>query len=401
MKIAILSPNFPPESGACSLRIAYMAKALQAAGHEIEIITVLPNYPKGKIFEAYKNRFFVHETLAGISVRRYPIFASHSPIWFFRMINLLSIAFFTSFSLFFLRKWKPHYLIVQSPPFFLAMSGYFLAKFSNSRFVLNLSDLYPQVLADLGMLSKHSFLYVFLTKIECFLYKKSFFILCQTFEIEDWIRKILPQKQTLLYRTGTDTTQFEAKKEGFSNQNSPLRIVYAGLLGMAQGVLDLCQNVDFQAIGAELHLYGEGYERPLIEKYLSENPQKGIFLHPSLEPTQMPKHLSQFDAALVVQKAYLYGTVPAKIYEAVSVGLPILLLGEGESKQLLQTHDLGFLAKPQDYKTLINNILQLKNLPESERIAWAARNHAVAVAHFDRKTQAEKLLAWFEKLQGK
>ncbi len=104
MKIAILSPNFPPESGACSLRIAYMAQALQAAGHEIEIITVLPNYPKGKVFEAYRKPFFVHETLEGVSVRRYPVFASHSPKWFFRIINLLSIAFFTFFSLFFLRK---------------------------------------------------------------------------------------------------------------------------------------------------------------------------------------------------------------------------------------------------------------------------------------------------------
>ncbi len=281
----------------------------------------------------------------------------------------------------------------------MAISGYFLAKFSHARFVLNLSDLYPQVLTDLGMLSKQHFIYLFLEKIEKTIYQKAVFIICQTLEIQHWVQKTIPQKQTLLYRTGTNTNQFEAKKQDFSDQNAPLRIVYAGLLGMAQGVLDLCQNIDFQEIGAELHLYGEGYERNLIEKYLAENPQKGIFLQASLESAEMPKLLHQFDAALVVQKAYLYGTVPAKIYEAVSAGLPILLLGEGESKELLQSYELGFWAKPKDYKTLIDNILALKNLPENTKKEWAKHNHEVAVQHFDRKNQVEKLLHCLEKLQ--
>ena len=61
MKILLVSFYYSPEVGAAPTRIANMAEGLKAQGADVDVLTCLPNYPKGKIFDGYKKKFSVVE----------------------------------------------------------------------------------------------------------------------------------------------------------------------------------------------------------------------------------------------------------------------------------------------------------------------------------------------------
>ena len=364
-KIALITPNYFPEIGACSYRMQHLAKELQKAGHQVEVFTVLPNYPTGKIFKKYTGKFSVKEEIEGISVRRYWFYANHSSKSILRVLSLVSLSLMLLVAIPRLFKFKTEIIIVQSPPLFLALSAWFMSKIVSAKYILNLSDLRPRAFLDLGFLQKSSFLYRILLKVERFLYKKSKLILGQSQEIITHVKTIFPDAETLLYRNGVEQSGFIDNTPNFE---APLKIVYAGLLGISQGFLMLCQEIDFKDLGVELHIYGDGFERNKIEKYLKEEIQKNIFIHDALQSEQLKKELIKYDIALVVQKKQIYGTVPSKIYEAMALGLPILLAGKGESAEIINENKVGWTALPSDYEMLKESIIKIKKLDKKTLI---------------------------------
>ena len=70
MRFLILTQYFPPEVGAPQVRLLAMAKELRRRGHEVDVVTAMPNYPRGEIFPAYKGRLVAHEVLDGLNVTR-------------------------------------------------------------------------------------------------------------------------------------------------------------------------------------------------------------------------------------------------------------------------------------------------------------------------------------------
>ncbi|MCU0393530.1 MAG: glycosyltransferase family 4 protein [Thermoflexibacter sp.] len=395
--ILIISPNYPPEQGACASRIRYMAQGLSKAGYQVEVLTAMPNYPKGKIFEKYTHYFTHKEFDNQVLVKQFPIYPSNSSRLFPRFWSMLSISLSIFLDVFTRRKNKPSLIIAQSPPLLLAWSAYCLSKLYRTDFVLNISDLWPQALVDLGAIRK-GILTNIAYKIERFLYRRSKFCIGQSQEIIDYIGKICPHTPTLLYRTGVDTLLFSPAPIIPQVDNRPFRIVYAGLLGIAQGILSICKNLNFNKLNAELHIYGDGVERDLLKKYLSANPHVGIYLHDPVPQAEVPTILQGYDCALIAQKAIVLGTVPSKIYEAMSVGLPILFCGGGEGAAIVEQNQIGLVCLPNNIEMLENNILKLKDIDIKQRQEIKEKGRAIAKAEYDRTKLMENLLASFSKL---
>jgi glycosyltransferase involved in cell wall biosynthesis len=404
MKIVLFTPNYPPEKGACAERVRHLAQYLQKKGHQLLIVTALPNYPQGKIFENYRNFFFHTEMIDNISVFRCWIFPSHAANLLLRILAMCSLSLSVFLVLPRLYKFKPDLVFVQSPPLLLALSAYLLAKVNRAKFWLNISDLWPQALHNLGAIRK-GWLYNRLEDLANFLYQKADYLTGQSAEIVNCINQIASKKQAILYRTGVDCEIFRQKEQKnhiAEQETKTTKIVYAGLLGLAHGVLDLCKNVNFAANNAELHIFGEGFERQAIELEIQtaiKNKQtRGIFLHPACSQAEIAQLLPTFDAALVLQKANVFGTVPSKLYEAAACGLPLLFVGGGEGAKLVEMHQLGFVIKPQNFEELQEKIKNLRQLTENEVVVYAQNNRKVAETFFDRNKILEEVYQSLEKM---
>ena len=378
MKITVITQYYKPEMGAPPNRLFEMCRGLKENGADVSIITGMPNYPTGKIFSEYKGKFSMTEVVDGIEVKRYWLYASNVKKILPRIWNMLSFSLTVMFSLRYLRKRKNDYIIVESPPLTLGESARLLASWTGAKFIMNVSDLWPLSARELGAMSGDGLAYRALEKLERHLYKKSIFCMGQSQEIVDYI-KSHGARMVYLFRNGVDPFRFQVNLTKANNVNEPLKLVYAGLLGYAQGILDLCKNIDFAEIGSELHIYGGGGEEQEIKTFTEEHPDRGIYYHGRVSREEIPCVLQTADCTLIPLVKNIYGAVPSKIYEAMASGTPIFFAGEGEGQRIISDNGLGWVSGSKDYESLKQNIVGVSNNREvlkekRERCLYCAQN---------------------------
>lgn len=365
MKLTLITQYYKPEMGAPQNRLYEMCLGLKELGADISIITGMPNYPTGKIFPEYKGKFSMNDTVDGIEVKRYWLYASNTKKILPRIWNMISFSMTVMCALRYLRKRKNDFIIVESPPLTLGESALLLAKWSGAKLIMNVSDLWPLSARELGAMSGDGLAYKTLEKLERHLYKKSIFCMGQSQEIVDYI-KDHGAKEAYLFRNGVDPTRFE--RIDVKPEEGKIKLVYAGLLGFAQGIADICKTVNFAELGMEFHIYGAGGEQAEIESIIAENPNKGIFYHGVVSRQELPSKLKEANMTLIPLVKNIFGAVPSKIYESMAAGLPIMFVGEGEGARIVEENKIGLVAHSKDYKALEENIKYAVAHPEEMKM---------------------------------
>lgn len=364
MRVLIVSPSYLPEIGAAPSRITDMAEGLSGLGIKVDVLTSLPNYPKGRIFDGYRGAFSKKEDVNGITVFRYWTYASISKKPLVRLVSMCTFA--TTLWCFALkRKRIKSYdkVIIQTPPVLAAASAMLLFRCCyQKKVVLNVSDLWPLSAVELGAMRECGVYHKVMGRIERFLYRKATAFQGQSKEIIDYIKQYEPDKVSFLYRNLQH--RFILPKQTSSSRR-PFKIVYAGLLGVAQNILELVERIDFKEMGAELHLFGGGNQATEIEHYVKRY-DKGIFFHGSLPKEQMREELTRYHASIIPLTVRIKGAVPSKLFDLLPLGVPILFCGGGEGEQIVKENQLGLVSTPGDYERLSKNILAMSNLPDEE-----------------------------------
>ena len=341
-----------------------------------------------EIFITFK--FATTYTEGNVEVSRYWAVPAFSAKLWVRLLNMLSSAFAMFWAVRRVWRFSPQLILVQSPPLLMALVVWFYSKLLGVPLITNFSDIWSEVLKGLGVLRPQSLLLGLVQKIEGFLYGKSALCVGQSAEIIEHIGQVRPRTPTHLYRTGVTLVTLPQTVKTILHKNK-FRLVYAGLLGTAQGLFALCKTLNFEDLGVELHLYGDGHERPQIEQLIANGKVPSVFWHGSLPAALMLATLQQYDAVLVYQRSVLVGTVPSKLYEAMAAGLPVLLCGAGEAAQLVNQAQAGLTVAPQQTELLAQTIQLLSRSSPSQLAIWGQNGRAFAQKHFDR----EPILARF------
>ena len=361
-EILILSNYYPPEKGAAANRIEQLALKLHQNNYKVTVICPLGNYPKGTLFPEYKGKFSVTENRENITVKRLWIYPSVSKNILKRILSVLSFSVGLFFYLLFLK--TPKKVIVQSPPLLLSFLSVFVLSLKNKKVILNVSDLWPLAAIELKAIKENSFSHKISLFMERSIYKKATLILGQSNEILMHIHSLFPEKKTYLYRNFPDHQISEMNLE--TEENGPIKIFYAGLLGVAQGVLELCQNINLDDKNIELHLFGDGAEKSQIEEIIKQQTQSKIFFYGMLDRNELHEKLNSFDIAIVPLKTRIYGSVPSKIFEYGSLGFPILYFGGGEGGDIVAENNLGWVAEVANYAALNERLFEISKLSKAE-----------------------------------
>ncbi|MBT8286665.1 MAG: glycosyltransferase family 4 protein [Flavobacteriaceae bacterium] len=385
-EILVITNYYPPETGAASNRIYHLAHGLHSRGFSLTVLAPLPNYPRGKIFEDYRGHFRVSRNEDGIKIHRLWVLASNSKNKIIRLVAMLSFSF--SLCWYFLFNKIPETVIIQSPPLLVAHTALWFLKSKSRKMVLNVSDLWPLAGLKLGAF-KHGFMYSALERIERANYKKADLIMGQSEEILEHVRLTCPDKKVMLYRNYPDI-KFNLNIE--HDPSEKIKLVYAGLLGVAQGIFNLCERLNYK--GYEFHIYGQGAEKNEIEKFITSNPELPLYYHGELERSILHKELVSFDVAIIPLLNRIYGSVPSKIFELAKLGLPILYFGGGEGEGIVNRHELGWVAKAGDYEDLNKVLNQIS--PDELSSARRKTIRATADVNFDFNQQLDKLIKFLE-----
>lgn len=411
MKILLVAERYWPEVGAAPSRLSNMAEGLKKKGCEVDVLTSLPNYPTGRIFKEYRRRISIHEENAGVNIFRYWIYATVSQNPFARIINMFSFAFtLWLFSFKFKRIKGYDAIIIQTPTLVVATSAMLLFKcIFRKRCVLNVSDIWPLTAVDMGVMKENSFSFRFMFKLELFLYKKADLVLGQSEEILNHVAQELLEvdlkqerdsdvvlnsnlwkenKKLFLYRN----LQHYQPEAGYKRRHKIMRVVFSGMLGVAQDVVGIVRNIPFKALGVEFHIFGGGKQLDEIKKWCDANSDSNVFIHGFLPKDEIAKQLETMDVSIVPLATRIRGAVPSKLYDILPHGLPILFCGGGEGAHFIREHEVGLTSPPSDYTALQINLVKLRDIGEEEYKIMSARCIQVSKEELNFSKQIDDVL---------
>ena len=177
MHILFITENFPPETNAAAVRTYAHAREWVKMGHTITIVTGVPNFPTGKVFEGYKNKLFQREVLEGIRVVRVWTYIAANAGKFRRMIDFASFMVTATLAGLFVK--KPDMVIATTPQLLTSIAGWVVARLKRRPFVLELRDLWPESIVAVGI-SQSKRLYTTLEGVARFIYRRADVIISVT-----------------------------------------------------------------------------------------------------------------------------------------------------------------------------------------------------------------------------
>jgi glycosyltransferase involved in cell wall biosynthesis len=361
----------------------------------------MPNYPQGRIFDAYRGRLFSTETDGRMRVLRTWCYVSQNRRFVSRLLNYCS---FAALSLLagLLSSGKQDVIVVESPPLFLGLTGVLLSRWRRAKMILNVSDLWPQSAVSMGMLRNKTLIQI-ASAFENYLYHCSYAVTGQTEGIVQHIRSRTTDIPVELITNGVDPERYGNRNEerqthrarfGFDRR---FVVGFTGLHGLAydfDGVLrsaELLQNKNSLILFA---FFGDGPAKATAQEAARKRGLKNIAFFPPHPAEAMVGVLSSLDAAIIPLKnsAFFRGTLPSRLFECVAAKLPIVLaISPGEATHFVEQAKCGICVPPEDALAMAGAISQLAS--DSALCRTLGENGSRYVcAHYDRHEVAMRFL---------
>lgn len=397
MKLLFLTQYYPPETGAPQNRLHSLALNLKKFGFEVEVLTAMPNYPKMRVFEGYRRRLFHAEKIDGIEVRRSWIFVTRSKLMLPRLLNYFSFVF-TSL-VFGLRAKPVDYVLCESPPLFLGISGWLIAKARGARLIFNVSDLWPESAEKLEIVGNGLPLRI-AYHLEAWLYRKSFLVTGQTQGIVNDIKVRFPNVPVFWLPNGIDE-DVVANVERDCNWRKHYGIegkkvfMYAGVLGHCQGLEVIIMAAKRLRNHDEIAfvIVGDG---PLSEdlQELNRVQEAGVIFMPNTPKQIVLGMIADVYAYIVVLKKLdlFKGAIPSKLFDPLGFSVPILLGVEGEAKSLfIDDAQSGLAFEPENDEALALSVMRIVKDPEG-RDQMGQNGLKYVGKNFNRRLIAKRLM---------
>ena len=394
MKILFITDNFPPEVNAPATRTFEHCKEWVKKGDEVTVITCAPNFPKGKVYEGYKNKLYQKEEIEGIKVIRVWSYISANEGFAKRIIDFLSFAFMAFWVGLFK---KTDVIIATSPQFFTTWTAETLATLKRKPWVFELRDIWPESIRAVGAISGDSKIFKLLEKLELRLYKRSSRVISVTESFKsNLIERGIDGEKVKVVLNGANLERFSKMKKDAAlvekyNLEGKFVVGYVGTHGMAHKLDFILNSWPKGNPNFHLILMGDGAEKSKLVELAKTLNITNISFIPSMLKEDVPAYLSLMDVSLVpLKKSDLFKTViPSKIFENSAMQIPILLGVEGESADIIQKYNAGLCFEPENKEDFLT---QLNLLKDDKTIYENCQAGCLTLAkEFDRKKMAEKM----------
>lgn len=370
MKILFLSDNFPPEVNAPASRTFEHCKAWVEAGHQVTVITCAPNFPKGRVYEGYKNRLWSREELDGIQVIRVWSYITANEGFLKRILDYVSFMFSASIAGLFVK--RPDVIVGTSPQFFTACAACFLGLVRRRPYVFELRDLWPESIRAVSAM-KESRLLDWLEKLELFLYRKAAMVISVTESFKrNLIGRGIDGEKIHVITNGVDLSRFQpmekdaalSKQLGLANRYVAGYVGTHGLAHALETIIEAGRLLQERGRGDEfrLILLGEGARKQALRQIAEDAGVSNVLFLDSVPKAEVPRYWSVLDASIIHLKATpLFETViPSKLFESMGMGLPVLHGVQGESAQIVRDTGAGIVFESENAEALADALIRLR-----------------------------------------
>jgi len=404
LKILIVSQHFWPEN----FRINSIAFLIKKLGHHVDVLTGLPNYPKGKLFKGYSFFNLSPSLKNGIRIFRVPIITRGVNSLFRLTLNYLSFIFSgILFGPIFLKYKKYDVIFVYATsPILQAFVAIFIAKLKRTPSILWVQDLWPESLIATRYI-KNVFILWLVRQAVRFIYQHSDLILISSKSFEDPIKKYCKNKKIIYYPNSIDIFSSRKSKDVnilFKSLNDKFIILFTGNIGKAQSIDNIVDTAKILRKYQKIHflIVGDGSARQdaiTKAKYLGLD---NISFPGQLVPELMPGLMDRASTLLIALSDHkiLSLTVPSKLQAYLSAGKPILGSINGEAAKIIIESKSGFVAPANSSPKLAEIILKVYHLSDSRRKKMGMNGKKYFNENFNHFVLTKELISIFKNIES-
>ncbi len=351
MKVLIYTDEYYPTAQACAYRMQVFANTFIALGDDVVVITSSANKANGALDkDRYKERIIYS-----------PAIRMKKKTTIMRMLNNLSFGFTSIFSA--IGAGKIDVVITTSPPPLVSISGWIIAKFKGAKLVYDVRDIWPDVALEMGSFSEDSVFCKIFRKITRFMYKHSDIVTTvspgKVEKIKKHISNIKGRKagvshtdKVWLVGNGFDESiaksRFDQSIVDRYELDNKFTCVYIGNIGLAQGLgalLDVASNTKHRNV--QFLCFGMGAEKAMLEKRVEDEGLSNVKFCGVIEHSKVFSLLSRAKLSFIpLKNSNMKDSIPTKVFEALGIGCPVLLVAEGDSTEILSDAGLGRSVSP-------------------------------------------------------
>lgn len=396
MRTLIVTHYFPPEVGAPQARLSELARHWAEAGDEVTVLTGMPNHPTGIILPEYRGKLRALEQVDGYDIVRTWLYATPNEGVVKKTLGHLSFMI-SSVVLGYRKVGRPDTVVVSSPTFFSVFAGWLLSKLKRARLVVEVRDLWPALLVELGVLTNRWIIRT-LELLELAAYRAADHVVVVTESFrDDLVRRGIPPDKVHTIPNGVDLERFSATRVSpappsrFGATDNDTVVLYIGAHGLSQGlpaVLDAADRLREQPI--HFALVGDGAMKAHLMARARDLDLPNVTFGDPVPRDAVPSLLGGADICLVtLRNIPLFATfIPSKMFEYLAMGKAVLGAVEGEAARIL--HDAGAtVVPPENSATMAETLSDLAAAPEDRR-RMAVAGQTFVRANFDRRHLAER-----------
>ena len=270
---------------------------------------------------------------------------------------------------------KPDVIIGSSVHLFAVYTAYLLSKRYKVPFIMEVRDLWPQTLIDMGVSKWHPFI-ILLRKLEKYLYKRADKIITVLGGADKYIESLgIKFNGTALVPNGVDLEGFNIKETNFKNQkplDSGFTVTYAGAIGKAN-------NLDVVIKAAEI-LYkghpdikflfiGDGQEKTRLSRIVKEKHLNNVKFKDPVPRREIGGVLANADGLLFNLEdspVFKYGISSNKLFDYLASGKPVIFSCNAANNPVEEAK-AGITVSPNNPEKLASSILKLYHMPKKQK----------------------------------
>ncbi|MBD2230106.1 glycosyltransferase family 4 protein [Phormidium tenue] len=398
MQILIYSYNYYPEPIGIAPLMTELAEGLVARGHQVRVVTAMPNYPERSIYPQYRGRLYATEERNGVIIQRCFVLANASRGLLGRL--LLESSFITLSLWPALRGWRPDIILNASPSLPACLPVAFLKLLFQCPSVLNLQDILPEAAIQTGLLTNFWAIRLF-EVLEKFAYQNAtrITVIAQGFR-DNLLAKGVPDAKMVPVSNWVDV-DFIAPRPRASSEfrrrhglQDKFVVLYTGNIAETQGIRTAIRAA--QALSAypdiQMVIVGEGKQLEALECFCQQLGLANVSLLPFVPRAELPDMLAAADVGLILQKHGVVGfNMPSKTQVLLASGRPILasVPAHGAAAQAVLASGGGLVVEPENPTALAKGILELYHQPATAELL-ARRGRQYALEHYSAKRAIDR-----------
>ncbi len=297
----------------------------------------------------------------------------------------------------------PDIVIGSSVHLLAVLAAYKISKRYNSKFIVEIRDLWPETLVQLGKISKQHIVYKFFHFLEKFLYKKADYIVTLLDRAHEYISKYTVCKIECIPNGFNHRRLEDVRCNTYKNECDNFTVLYLGTIGLADDVKTLLETAKLlkEYKNISIKIIGDGVERNKLIKFKNKNKLNNVLFENPIPKNLVLEELSKVDVVWVgmpnSEKLYKYGLSSNKIYDYMIMRKPVII-STPLKENIITCSKCGLSIPAENSQQLFNSIVQFYQMDKAQLEEYGDAGHDYIMKYFTIEKLNKKWIKIFNEL---